>query len=135
MGCDSNIYQNLNTMDVVWMNQVHMRQNVVGKWRLRGGFQVLLDPWFMDGVCSLSARFLHETSFMPAPMYGSETVIWKEKERSRIRAVHMDNLRALLGIRKMIKVPNGRIRELCGMTKGVGKVSGRCCKYIACKVD
>ena len=31
----------------------------------------------------------------------------------------MDNLRRLLGIRSMDRVPNGRIRELCGVTKGV----------------
>ena len=41
----------------------------------------------------------------------------KGKERSRIRAVKMDDLRYLLGIRRMIKVTNGRIRELCGVTK------------------
>ena len=51
-------------------------------------------------------------------MYGSKTMIWK-KERSRIRAVQMDNLRCLLGIRRMDKVTNARIRELCGVTKGV----------------
>ena len=34
-------------------------------------------------------------------MYGIETMLWKEKERSRIRAVQMGNLRGLLGIRKM----------------------------------
>ena len=32
-------------------------------------------------------------------MYGSETMLWKE--RSRIRDVQMDNLRDLLGIRRM----------------------------------
>ena len=31
----------------------------------------------------------------------------------------MDNLRGLLDIRRMGKVPNGRIRQLCGETKGV----------------
>ena len=30
-------------------------------------------------------------------------MLWKEKERSRIRAVQMDNLRGLLGIRKIDK--------------------------------
>ena len=39
-------------------------------------------------------------------MYVSETMRWKEKERSRIMAVHMDNLRDLLGINRMDKVPN-----------------------------
>ena len=31
----------------------------------------------------------------------------------------MDNLRGLMGIRSMDRVPNPRIRELCGVTKGV----------------
>ena len=32
----------------------------------------------------------------------SETMIWKEKERSRVRATQMDNLRGLLDIRGWI---------------------------------
>ena len=31
----------------------------------------------------------------------------------------MDKIRSLLGIRRMDRVPNARIRELCGMAKGV----------------
>ena len=50
-------------------------------------------------------------------MHTSETVIWKEL--SRIRAVQMDNLRGLLGIRRMAEVLNAFIKELCGVTKGV----------------
>ena len=35
----------------------------------------------------------------------------------------MDNLRGLLGIRRMDKVPNARIKQLCGVTKGMnGKI-------------
>ena len=48
---------------------------------------------------------------MPALKYCSETMIWKEKERPRIRAVQMDNLRGLLGIRRMDTVPNARSDE------------------------
>ena len=33
----------------------------------------------------------------------------------------MDNLRGLLCIRRMDKVPNARIRQLCGVTKGVNE--------------
>ena len=58
---------------------------------------------------------------MPLLTYGSKTKIWREKERSRIRAVQMDNFRGLLGIRRMDKVPNARIRELSGVTKGVNE--------------
>ena len=41
--------------------------------------------------------------------YGSETMIWREKEKSRIRAV-IDKLRGLLGIKRIDKVPNTQIR-------------------------
>ena len=54
-------------------------------------------------------------------MYGSETMLWKEKERSRIRVVQKGNLRGLLGIRGMNRVPNARIRELCEVIKGVNE--------------
>ena len=45
-------------------------------------------------------------------------MVWK-KERSRTRAVEMDNLKGLLGIRRMNRIPNAQIRELCGVTKRV----------------
>ena len=50
-------------------------------------------------------------------MYGSETMLGKKKERSRVRAVHMDNHRGLLGTRRMDMVPNPRIKELCRLQK------------------
>ena len=48
-------------------------------------------------------------------MYGSETMLWKE--RSRIRVVQMNSFRGLVGSKMMDRVPNARIRELCGVTK------------------
>ena len=54
---------------------------------------------------------------VPVLMYGSGTMICSEKERSRIKAVQIDNLRNLLGIRRRDKVLNSRIRQLCGVTK------------------
>ena len=44
-------------------------------------------------------------------------MIWKEKERSRIRAVQMGTLRGLLDIRRMDKIQNAQIREPCGVNK------------------
>ena len=49
-------------------------------------------------------------------------MIWGEKERSgysEIRAVLMYNLRGLLGIRRMDRVPNIQIIELFLVVKGV----------------
>ena len=54
-------------------------------------------------------------------MYDIETMIWREKERSRTKAVHMDSLRALIGIRRMDKVLNAQIRKLCRVKKGLMK--------------
>ena len=49
---------------------------------------------------------------VPVLRYGNEKMLWTEKERPRIRAVQMDNLKRLLGIRKMDRAPNAQIREL-----------------------
>ena len=64
-------------------------------------------------------RVLHESLLVPFLTYGSETMMWREKERSRIRAVQMDNVRDLLGIRRMDEIPNSRIRQLSGVAKRV----------------
>ena len=73
----------------------------------------------MIGICSLIVLLFHETLFVPVLMYGSETRLWKEKERSRVRAVQMNNLRELLGIGRMYRVPNPWIMELCRVKKGL----------------
>ena len=67
----------------------------------------------------MSVPVLHETLLVPVFMFDNETMLWKEKERSRVRAVQMDNLRGLLGIRRMGRVPNAWISELCRMKKGL----------------
>ena len=48
----------------------------------------------------VNARRLELELLVPDLMYGSEIIIWREKERSRIRAVQID-LRGLVGIRRM----------------------------------
>ena len=65
------------------------------------------------------ARVLHDTLLVHVLMYDRETMLWREKERSRVRAVQMDNLRGLLGIRRMDIVLNAQIRELCELRKGL----------------
>ena len=53
-----------------------------------------------------------EALLLPILLYGSETMVWREKERSRIRVLKVDSLRGLLGIRGMDRVPNAQIREM-----------------------
>ena len=62
---------------------------------------------------------MHETLLVPVLIYSSKTMLWKEKERSRVRAIQMDNLRGLLGIRRVDRVPNEWIRELYRVKKGL----------------
>ena len=70
---------------------------------------MLLGLWLMLGVCSLSELRSCMSNCWCLFLRMVKTMIWREKERSRIRVVHMDNLRGLLGIRRMDKVPNARI--------------------------
>ena len=87
--------------------------SVVGR-RVSGVIRSLVNA---RGLQLEYARVLHETLLMPVLMYGNETVIWKEEERSRIRLVQMDKIRSLLDIRRMDKVPNTWIRESCRIAK------------------
>ena len=49
----------------------------------------------------------------------SETMVWREKERSKIRAVKMNNFTNLLGIRRTNKCQMNGVRDLYGVKKGV----------------
>ena len=64
---------------------------------------------------------IYEGLLLPVLLYASEAMIWREKERSGIRAVEMDNLRCLLGIRRKDRVPKTQIIELCKLRKGLIK--------------
>ena len=95
------------------------RKVVIGK-RVAIVISSLVNTRSLQLECS---RVLHELLLMPVLVYGSETVIWREKERSRIRTVHIDSLRGLLRIKRMDKIPNTWIRQFCGVTKGLDERS------------
>ena len=52
-------------------------------------------------------------------LYGSETIIRMEKQRSRVRAIQLDDLRSLLVIRRVDRAPNAGIRVLYEVKKEV----------------
>ena len=62
----------------------------------------------------VGVRVLHEG--LPMPIF---CMVRMEEERSRIRDGEIDNLRWLLDIRRMDRIPNARIRELRGVGNGV----------------
>ena len=49
--------------------------------RVAGTIRSVVDARDMQLEC---ARVLHEILFVPVLMYDSETILWKEKERSRV---------------------------------------------------
>ena len=57
--------------------------------RVAGAIRSLVNARGLELEC---ARVFNETLVVPVIMCGSETILWKEKERSRIRTVQMDNL-------------------------------------------
>ena len=63
----------------------------------------------------------HKGLIVSVSVNGSETVVWKEKERVRIRAVQMDNSSGLLDVRIMYRMQKKQVRKLCGMTMRVNK--------------
>ena len=77
--------------------------------RVAGATRSLVNDRNLQLEC---ARVLNEILLVAVLMYGNETIISKEKERPRIRTVHIDSLRVLLCIRRRNKVSNARLREL-----------------------
>ena len=102
-------------MDESGTDWAECSRKVANGGRVAGAIRSLINARDLQLEC---ARVLRETLLIPVLMYGSETVLWKEKKRSRIRAVQMNNLRGLLGISKMDRIPNVQIREFGGVTKG-----------------
>ena len=103
-------------LDESGTNEAEGSRKVASGWRVTGVIKSLLNARSLQFGC---AKVLQESFLVPVLTYGSETVIWRENERSTIRAVQMDNLRGLLGVRRMDKVSSAR--QLFGVIKVVDK--------------
>ena len=88
-------------LDESGTDEAEGHNKVVSGRRVAGAIRFLVNVKGLKLECT---RLLNETLLVSVFMYGTETMIWREKERSRIRNVQMDNLRRLLGIRRMSEV-------------------------------
>ena len=61
-----------------------MRQSVASGRRVAGAIRSLVNDRNLHLEC---AKILHESLLVPVLTYGTETLVWREKERSWIRAV------------------------------------------------
>ena len=102
-------------LDEYGTDEAECSMKVASGRRIVGAIRSLVNARDLQLECD---RILHETLLVPVLIHGSETMLWKEK-RSRIMAVQMNNLRGLLGIKMMDRVPNVHIRESYRMTKGL----------------
>ena len=105
-------------MDESVTNGAECNRKVASGRRIAGAIRFLVNARDLQLKC---ARVLNETLLVPVLMYGTETVLWMGKEISRVRAVQVDSLRGLLRIRRMDRVQNARIKELCGVRKGLAE--------------
>ena len=107
--------QSSNVLGVFWMNDilddiVEFSRKVASGRKVAGAIRSMVN---VRSQQLKFARVMPETLLLPVLLYSSETMVWREKEMSRISTVQMDSLRYLLSIRRMDRVPNLRIRELC----------------------
>src|SRR5678815_5559529 len=93
-------------------------RKVVNGRKVAGAIKSLVDVRRLSLEC---ARVLHESMLLPVLMYSSETMVWNKRYRSKVQCVQMDNLRGVLGGRRIDKMRSERIRELCGVKKGVNE--------------
>ena len=76
-------------LDKSGRDEAECSRKVANGRRVAGAIRSLVNARDLQLEC---ARVLQETFLVPFLMYGSDRMLWKE-ERSRIRAVQMDNLR------------------------------------------
>ena len=72
-------------------------RKVVSERKVAGAIRSLVNAKGLQLECG---RGLHEALLVPVLLYGSDIMMGREKERSRTRALQMDNFRCLLGFRK-----------------------------------
>ena len=88
----------MGVLDEAGIDWAECSWKVTSGRRVAGAITFLVNARDLEIEC---ARFLHETLLVLVLKYFNEAMLWKEKERSRIKAVQMDNLKGLLGIRRM----------------------------------
>src|SRR5678815_1193791 len=105
-------------LDEKGTNDAECSRKVVNGRKVAGVIKSLVNVKELSLEC---ARVLHEGMLLPVLLYSSETMVWNKKYRSKVQCVQIDNIRGVLGVRRINKIRNYRIRELCGVKKGINE--------------
>src|ERR1700755_2886271 len=62
---------------------------------------------------------MFESMCLPSAMYGCETWVMNAQFRKRLEVFEMKGLRAICGLRRVDRIRNERIREMCGWKRGI----------------
>ena len=87
-------------MDESGTDEAECSRKVESCWRVAGAIRSLVNARSLQLQC---ARVLHKSLLVPVLTGGSEAMILRGKEKSRIWAVEMGNLRGLLVSGEWIK--------------------------------
>ena len=81
-------------------DDVECCKKVASGWKVVGAITSLVNARDLQPEC---ARALHEGLLVPFLLYGSETMIWREKKGSGFRIMQMENPKVLQGTRRRIE--------------------------------
>ena len=113
MGHDWSMFQNLSTwvsvLDESVTDGTERRKEVASGKKVAEAIRSLVNARNLQFEC---AMVLQEVLLMSVLLYESETVVQREKEKSRIRAIQIDNFRGPLDVSRRYRMPNARIKEL-----------------------
>ena len=111
MGYFLSMSWNLNTwgcvLDELGTDEAECSRKVACCRRVAHAVRSLVNVRSMQLECS---KVLQKSFLVPVFAYGSETMIWREEKRSRIRVVQMHNLRSA-------GYQDNGMRQVCGMMK------------------
>src|ERR1700755_231052 len=84
--------------------------------RVMGG---LREVWKKGRISKEIKVRMFESMCLPSAMYGCETWVMNAQIRKRLEVFEMKGLRAICGLRKVDRIRNERIREMCRWKRGI----------------
>ena len=90
-----------SVLNVSGSDEGDCNKRVMNGRKIAGGIRALVNEKCLSMKC---AKILHEKVLVTTLMYESECMTWKNKERWRIQAVQMDNLRGMIGVKRKDKM-------------------------------
>src|ERR1700755_3177614 len=93
-----------------------IKNRVMEGMKVMGG---LREVWKKGRISKEIKVRMFESMCLPSAMYGCETWVMNAQFRKRLEVFEMKGLRAVCGLRRVDRIRNERIREMCGWKRGI----------------